>query len=78
MNGIEKKIDKLGRVVLPSKFRKALHIDTASTVMLYLEDDCIRISAPQKQCALCQKPLEIETNISLCKDCIAKVKAINT
>lgn len=44
MNGIEKEVDNLGRVVIPMEFRKRLGIVSNSKVMVSLEGDIIVFS----------------------------------
>ena len=55
MNGIEKDMDNLGRVVIPIKYRRKLGIENNSTVLVSLEDDTILIHPKNRHCALCGK-----------------------
>ena len=75
MNGIEKDIDSLGRVVIPIKFRKKLGIESNSKVFVSMEDDMILISPANKYCALCGAKIENVQKFRLCNSCISKIKS---
>ena len=74
MNGIEKEIDGLGRVVIPSKIRSKLGIEAKSKVLVSLENDSIVISVASKRCLLCGEKTENEQKIQLCHNCILRIK----
>lgn len=75
MNGIEREVDSLGRVVIPIKFRKKLGIDNNSVVLISYEDDVIIISPKNKCCALCGKSIDAQQKFRLCKSCISEIKS---
>lgn len=77
MNGIEKEIDNLGRVVIPASFRKKLGIESNARVFISLEDDVITISPSIKHCALCGKKLNPKHRLRLCDACVLKIKSEN-
>ena len=74
MNGIEKDIDNLGRIVIPVKFRKKLGVGSNEKVLISCENDSILISAVNKHCALCGKKISAEQKIRLCNTCILQIK----
>ena len=75
MNGIEKEVDNLGRVVIPMDFRKRLGIVSNSKVMVSLEGDIIVISPSEKYCALCGHTIDNnEGFLRLCGAYIAKIR----
>ena len=47
MSTVAKKIDDLGRVVIPKKFRERLGIEQNGNVLVSLEEDRIVICAPE-------------------------------
>ena len=74
MKGIEREIDRLGRVVIPIEFRKKLGIEFNSKVLISLSNGEIIITAQKSHCALCGK--EIDANyheLQLCGKCIDKI-----
>ena len=74
MSNIEKRIDKLGRMVLPATFRKKLGLETNSKVLLYLEDQAIWLTPAEEYCALCGSGTDIDQELRLCSTCITKIK----
>ena len=42
---VKRKIDKLGRIVIPKDFRKALGVDIDSEVIIRLTDDVVTVRA---------------------------------
>ncbi len=76
MSGIEKEIDKLGRIVLPKTYRNILGLKSNDKVMVSLENSTIIISANENICALCGERIENPQEIRLCDLCISKIKKI--
>ena len=74
MKGIEREIDRLGRVVIPMEYRKELGIEYQSRVLILLSNGEIVIRPHKRSCALCGEILEGERNIPLCDSCIEKTK----
>lgn len=74
MNGTERRIDALGRIVLPANIRNKLGLKTNSKVFICLNDDAILITSAEKHCALCGHNIDVGKELRLCADCIEKVK----
>ena len=74
-NGIEREVDKLGRVVLPMVFRKKLGIERSSKVLITMNEDTVLIKASERLCAMCKKQVELNSDLGLCPSCIEKVKS---
>lgn len=74
--GITRKIDELGRIVLPIELRRSLEIGEKDAVEIYVEDDSIILKKFRTSCIFCGS----EENIidfkgkSVCTDCIAQLK----
>ena len=75
MNGIEKEVDDLGRVVIPIKFRKKLGIVSKAKVTVCIDDDTILISATNRICALCGSDINRVRELRICDKCIDKIKS---
>ena len=60
MKGIEKEIDRVGRVVIPMEFRKELGFKFNSKVFVSLSNGEIIIRAQNLLCALCGKRIDGE------------------
>ena len=74
MSGIERNVDKLGRVVIPISYREKLGIKTDDTVVITLRDEFIAIAPSKKICSLCGKGIEHTLDISACDECIKRIK----
>ena len=75
MSGIERKVDKLGRVVLPVGYREHLGLAENSKVNISMENEAILITPVGEKCVMCGSKEEINKSLSLCPHCIERVKA---
>ena len=76
--GIVRKIDELGRIVLPKELRSTLHIDHKDPMEIYVEDDKIIIKKYEPSCIFCGNAGDVVNYLDkrICKDCIAKLEEI--
>lgn len=51
--GIVRKIDELGRIVLPMELRRTLEISRSDPIEIYTKDDMIILKKFQKSCVFC-------------------------
>lgn len=51
--GITRKIDELGRIVLPIEIRRKFNIDYKDTLDIYIEDDKIILKKYEPSCIFC-------------------------
>lgn len=76
--GIVRKIDKLGRIVLPVDLRRTMDMSIQDAIEIYTEQDKIILKKYKNTCMLCgnteQNDLISFDNKYLCKDCIDKLK----
>ncbi|MDD4699749.1 MAG: AbrB/MazE/SpoVT family DNA-binding domain-containing protein [Oscillospiraceae bacterium] len=70
----ERKIDELGRIVLPSEIRSKLGITSKSTIGIFEDNGNIVLKKTEPSCKLCGSTNQVNENFSLCAECIAKVK----
>ena len=73
MNGIEIKIDELGRLVIPIKYRRKLGIIAKDKLLISLRESSLVITPILRKCALCGEKLTGDEKIQLCENCISKV-----
>lgn len=71
----ERKIDELGRIVLPSVIRQRLGITVKSTVAIYEDGEAIVMKMAEPCCKLCGDNDRVNGELHLCADCIGKVKS---
>ena len=75
MELVARRIDKLGRIVLPMDFRKALGLEGEAEVIIGIHGDTITIKGAQATCRICGCAQSISESLRICTDCIAKIKA---
>ena len=69
-----RKVDELGRIVLPVEFRKALNLGTGSDVNIELKDGSIVLTPNECVCSVCKTAIPSGTRFNLCESCIAEIK----
>ena len=69
MNGIEREVDKLGRIVIPKDYRAQLGLTCGSRVLISLEDGALRMVNSASKCAICGD-FAASKKIRLCESCI--------
>ena len=57
--GIVRKLDHLGRIVLPIELRRVLDIDKDSSLEIYVENDSILLRKYQPACVFCGSSEEV-------------------
>ena len=72
--GIVRVVDNLGRIVLPKEYRKKMHIDTGTKIMVCEDDNKITIELVTPKCKICGSSEKIKEDFPLCDKCIAQVK----
>lgn len=70
-----RKVDELGRIVLPIEYREALNIKEKDEVSLALEADKITIQKPILGCHYCNSAADLVRigNECICKKCIQRL-----
>ncbi|AOY76662.1 AbrB/MazE/SpoVT family DNA-binding domain-containing protein [Clostridium formicaceticum] len=70
--GIVRKIDDLGRLVIPKETRRNLGIKEGDPVEFYVEDEKIIIQKFQRQCIFCgnQEDLKLVLDKPVCASCL--------
>jgi len=70
--GIVRKLDELGRIVLPIEMRRTFGLAEKDAVEIYVEGDCIILKKHQPNCTLCgeSKNLVEYKGKLVCKACI--------
>ena len=74
--GIVRKVDNLGRVVLPIELRKTLGIDIKDPVEIYTEDEYIMLKKYEPMCVLCgegKKTVPFKGKL-VCEKCLKEIK----
>ena len=76
--GIVRKVDELGRIVLPIELRRTLEIEEKDSLEIYVEGDTIMLRKNKPACALCggAHGLIAFNNKNVCRDCLTKLANI--
>ena len=71
-----RKIDELGRVVIPIELRKILDIKEKDFLAISLNEDGISIKKEKPSCVFCNSniDLKIYNDKNICKNCIKNLK----
>ena len=70
------KIDSLGRVVIPIRYRRDLGLKANSELNIEYESGKVIISPTSNTCRLCGKETEPKTAIPLCQSCVERIKKL--
>ena len=71
-----RKIDELGRIVIPIEIRKFLEINEKDSLGISLENNGIFIKKEEPHCVFCGSTTDLHTLLekSICKKCIKSLK----
>lgn len=74
--GIVRKVDQLGRVVLPIELRRTLDIDIKDPLEIYVDQDSILLKKYEPACILCgsNDNLVEYKGKRICRECIAQLE----
>ena len=69
--GIVRKVDDLGRIVLPIELRRSLGIDVKDPIEIYVDDDTIMLRKHDPSCVFCGATKDIVTyrGKNICVQC---------
>lgn len=73
--GIVRKVDELGRIVLPSELRKSLGIDVKDSLEIYTSGDSVILKKYLPSCIFCGEANDITVfkNKNICKNCLKQI-----
>lgn len=74
--GITKKIDDLGRLIIPKEIRNTMNLNINDSLAFFIEGDFIILKKYNKDCIFCGNTENILNfkDKYVCKDCIKKLK----
>ena len=75
--GIVRKVDELGRIVLPIEMRRTLDIAERDPLEIYVDGDSIILKKLQTACVFCGDTKDVLgfEGKNVCPGCIARLKA---
>ena len=74
--GIVRKIDELGRVVLPIELRRTMNLEVRDPVEIFMEGDSIVLRKYEASCLFCGgiRQLTVFRGKQICSDCLRQLK----
>ena len=74
--GVVRRIDELGRIVLPIEIRKNLNIENRDTVEIFVEEDRIILKKYEPACIFCGNAGDVImfNGKLICRECVEKIK----
>ena len=76
--GIVRKVDDLGRIVLPIELRRTLDIDIKDTLEIYVDDEFIMLKKYEPACIFCGSATDVinHEGKNICRKCIEDLKKL--
>ncbi len=73
--GIVRRVDDLGRIVLPMELRKILDIDSRDSLEIFMDGDSIILRKYAPQCIFCGQAENVHTfkSKNVCENCIKEI-----
>ncbi|HAI20609.1 MAG TPA: AbrB family transcriptional regulator [Clostridiales bacterium UBA8153] len=73
--GIVRKVDELGRVVLPIELRKTLNIEQKDSLEIYVDGDKIILRKYEPACVFCGNAYNVEhfKGKNVCQSCMTQI-----
>ena len=77
--GIVRKVDELGRIVLPAELRNSLGIEKKNPLEIYVESEYIILKKYQPDCIFCGdvKDVILYKGRNICPACFEEMKSLN-
>ena len=74
--GIVRRVDELGRIVLPIEMRRTLGIDEKDSLEIYVDGSNVILRKYQPSCIFCgsENGLTLYKEKNVCRSCIRKLK----
>ena len=74
--GVVRKVDELGRIVVPIELRRTLDIAVKDTLEIFVEGDQIVLKKYHPACIFCENIDDVVSykGKMICKDCLRKLK----
>ncbi len=71
---LHSKVDRLGRVVIPKKYRDALDLNENPGIVISLAGGVIVIAPTACVCRLCGHAIDRGVKVPICSSCIEAIK----
>ena len=77
--GVVRKVDELGRIVLPIEIRKTLDIQQKDAIEIFIDEDKIILQKYQSSCIFCDNADDLMyfNDQRICRECLEKLKKLD-
>ena len=74
--GVVRRVDELGRIILPIELRRTFEMSIKDPIEIYTEDDKIILKKFQRTCVFCSSPENIVEfkGKMVCKECLEDLR----
>ena len=74
--GVVRKVDELGRIVIPIELRRTLDIAEKDALEIYVDGDTVILKKYQPACIFCGEARDVTTyrGKNICKSCLSELK----
>lgn len=74
--GVVRKVDELGRIVLPISIRQTMDINEKDPLEIFIDENRIILQKYQPACVFCNNADRVVyfNNKRICRDCLEKIK----
>lgn len=76
--GIVRKVDELGRIVLPIELRRTLNIEIKDPIEIYVDGDYILLKKYEPACVFCGNAKDVQRvhDKNVCSNCIKELQSL--
>ena len=76
--GIVRKVDELGRIVLPIEIRRTLDIAERDEMEIYVDNDRVILKKHERSCIFCESSQDLVSygGKNICSECVQKISRI--
>lgn len=76
--GVVRRVDELGRVVIPIELRRTMEIAEKDALEIYVDGECIILKKYQPACIFCGNAKDV-VNVkgkNICRECLTQIKSL--
>lgn len=76
--GIVRKVDELGRIVLPIELRRTLNIDEKDSLEIYVDGNSVILRKYQPSCVFCGEAADVISykGKNICRKCLSELQGM--
>lgn len=76
--GIVRKVDELGRIVIPKELRNSLGIDVKDPIEIFVEGEFIMLKKYEPSCSFCGEARDLKefNGKKICANCLEEIKGL--